>query len=83
LISGIRNEILCKLYGFLSTHILYSTLLITIIAFDRYFCICWPLYKIITTHRAHVIVAICGLLSSLLGKKINIKQYNSILLCFI
>ena len=64
---GIKNEILCKFYGFLSTHVLYSTFLITIIAFDRYFCICWPLYKIITVHRARAIVIICGLLSSLLG----------------
>lgn len=64
---GIRNEFFCKFYGFLSTHVLYSTLLITTIAFDRYFCICWPLYKIITIHRAHAIVIICGLLSSLLG----------------
>ncbi|CAF0882035.1 unnamed protein product [Adineta steineri] len=63
--TGIRNEFLCKFYGFLSTHVLYSTFLITTIAFDRYFCICWPLYKIITIRRAHVIVIICGLLSSL------------------
>jgi membrane protein YqaA with SNARE-associated domain len=64
---GIRNEFLCKFYGFLTTHVLYSTLLITIIAFDRYFCICWPLYKIITIRRARAIVIFCGLLSSLLG----------------
>ena len=64
---GIRNEVVCKFYGFLTTHVLYSTLLITTIAFDRYFCICWPLYKIITIRRAHAIVVICGLVSSLLG----------------
>jgi cholecystokinin A receptor/hypocretin (orexin) receptor 2 len=67
LIIGIRNEFLCKFYGFLSTHVLYSTLLITTIAFDRYFCICWPLYKIITIRRARIIVIVCGFLSSLLG----------------
>jgi len=66
-IIGIQNEFLCKFYGFLSTHVLYSTLLITTIAFDRYFCICWPLYKIITIRRARAIVIICGCLSSLLG----------------
>ncbi|CAF3347704.1 unnamed protein product [Rotaria sp. Silwood1] len=65
--TGIRNEFLCKFYGFLSTHVLYSTLLITTIAFDRYFCICWPLYKIITIRRAHAIVIVCGILSSLLA----------------
>ncbi|CAF2334956.1 unnamed protein product [Rotaria sp. Silwood2] len=65
--TGIRNEFLCKFYGFLSTHVLYSTLLITTIAFDRYFCICWPLYKIITIRRARGIVVVCGILSSLLA----------------
>lgn len=74
--TGIRNEILCKFYGFLTTHVLYSTLLITIIAFDRYFCICWPLYKIITARRAHAIVIICGLLSSLLAI-IPMSEYST------
>ncbi|CAF3401057.1 unnamed protein product [Rotaria sp. Silwood2] len=59
--TGIYNEFFCKIYGFLNTHVLYSTFLITTIAFDRYFCICWPLYKIITIHRARAIVAISGL----------------------
>ncbi|CAF5063835.1 unnamed protein product, partial [Rotaria sp. Silwood1] len=62
----IHNEFFCKIYGFLNTHVLYSTFLITTIAFDRYFCICWPLYKIITIHRARAIVIICGMLSTLL-----------------
>ncbi|CAF0950336.1 unnamed protein product [Rotaria sordida] len=75
--TGIRNEFLCKFYGFLSTHVLYSTLLITTIAFDRYFCICWPLYKIITIRRAHVIVIICGILSSLLAI-IPMTEYSTI-----
>ncbi|CAF1201754.1 unnamed protein product [Adineta ricciae] len=65
--TGIQNEFLCKFYGFLSTHVLYSTFLITVIAFDRYFCICWPLYKIITVRRARAIVIICGIVSSLLA----------------
>lgn len=64
---GIRNEFLCKFYAFLNTHVVYSTFLITTIAFDRYFCICWPLYKIITIRRARIIVVLCGLLSSLFG----------------
>ncbi|UJR33860.1 hypothetical protein I4U23_021281 [Adineta vaga] len=75
--TGIQNEIFCKFYGFLSTHVLYSTLLITIIAFDRYFCICWPLYKIITVNRAHAIVIVCGLLSSLLAL-IPMSEYSTV-----
>lgn len=66
---GIHHEYLCKFYGFLTTHVLYSTFLITAIAFDRYFCICWPLYRIITIARARIIVVVCGFLSSLFGKK--------------
>ncbi|CAF1927082.1 unnamed protein product [Rotaria magnacalcarata] len=75
--TGIRNEFLCKFYGFLSTHVLYSTLLITTIAFDRYFCICWPLYKIITIHRARAIVIVCGLFSSLLAI-IPMTEYSTL-----
>ncbi|CAF1397844.1 unnamed protein product [Rotaria sordida] len=74
--TGIHNEFFCKVYGFLNTHVLYSTFLITTIAFDRYFCICWPLYKIITIHRARAIVAICGLLSSLLAI-IPMSEYST------
>ncbi|CAF1217425.1 unnamed protein product [Adineta steineri] len=74
--TGIRNEFLCKIYGFLTTHVLYSTLLITIIAFDRYFCICWPLFKIITIYRARAIVVICGLLSSLFAI-IPMSEYST------
>ncbi|CAF1197923.1 unnamed protein product [Adineta ricciae] len=74
--TGIRNEFLCKFYGFLHTHVLYSTFLITTIAFDRYFCICWPLYKIITIRRARIIVLLCGLLSSLLAL-IPMSEYST------
>ncbi|CAF4541732.1 unnamed protein product [Rotaria sp. Silwood2] len=74
--TGIYNEFFCKIYGFLNTHVLYSTFLITTIAFDRYFCICWPLYKIITIHRARAIVAISGILSSLLAI-IPMSEYST------
>ncbi|CAF0896759.1 unnamed protein product [Adineta ricciae] len=74
--TGIRNEFLCKFYGFLHTHVLYSTFLITTIAFDRYFCICWPLYKIITIRRARIIVLLCGFLSSLLAL-IPMSEYST------
>ncbi|CAF1395460.1 unnamed protein product [Rotaria sp. Silwood1] len=75
--TGIHNEFFCKIYGFLNTHVLYSTFLITTIAFDRYFCICWPLYKIITIHRARAIVIICGILSTLLAI-IPMSEYSTI-----
>jgi len=73
---GIRNEFICKFYGYLNTHVLYSTFLITIIAFDRYFCICWPLYRIITIDRARSIVIICGIITSILGKHTHTRTHQ-------
>ncbi|UJR13460.1 hypothetical protein I4U23_000474 [Adineta vaga] len=75
--TGIRHEFICKLYGFLNAHVLYSTFLITVIAFDRYFCICWPLYKIITIRRAHIIVLLCGFLCSLFAI-IPMSEYSTV-----
>ena len=51
----IQFDWLCKLYQFLITSkVPLSAFIMVAIAFDRYFCICHPLRKIITTRRTKV-----------------------------
>lgn len=53
----ISSEFLCKLYYIINNSFIpFSSLLISAIAFDRYFCICHPFLKIITITRAKQII---------------------------
>lgn len=62
------NLFLCKLYFFLlTTTVPSSSLLMTAIAFDRYFCICMANVKIITYPRAKVISTVLLMISASLG----------------
>lgn len=60
--------IMCKTYYFLTTTIVpSSSLLMSAIAFDRYFCICKVNRNIMTLIRARIAVIILLFLSALLG----------------
>lgn len=64
----IKYDFLCKLYHFLITSkIPMSAFIMVAIAFDRYFCICHALKRIITIGRARVIVVCLALLAGLFG----------------
>ncbi|BFZ23280.1 hypothetical protein BsWGS_26319 [Bradybaena similaris] len=66
--EDIKYDFLCKLYHFLlSSKIPMSVFIMVAIAFDRYFCICHPLKRIITVFRARVIVVCLAFIASLLG----------------
>lgn len=62
------NVFICKAYFFLlTTTVPSSTLLMTAIAFDRYFCICQVSRNIVTLPRARIIGAILLTISVCLG----------------
>ncbi|KAL8593416.1 hypothetical protein ACOMHN_067237 [Nucella lapillus] len=64
----IKYDFLCKLYQFLITSkVPLSAFIMVAIAFDRYFCICLPLKKIITPWRTKVVIVSLALFASILG----------------
>jgi hypothetical protein len=53
------SDFLCKFHQFLNIiNITYSCFLMTLIAFERYFSIVWPLHKILTKPRSKVAIFI-------------------------
>ncbi|THD24797.1 Neuropeptide FF receptor 1 [Fasciola hepatica] len=55
----IRSSFLCKSYYLLNNSFIpFSSLLISCIAFDRYFCLCHPFSKIMTFVRAKRIIGV-------------------------
>ncbi len=63
-----RSNLLCKIFFFLTTTTVpMSSLLMTAIAFDRYFCICKVGRNIMTLSKARVIAVILLIVSALLG----------------
>ncbi|KAL5111983.1 D 2 dopamine receptor A [Taenia crassiceps] len=64
----IQSEFLCKFYYVINNSFIpFSSLLISGIAFDRYFAICHPFSKIITVSRAKQIISVMLSLALLLG----------------
>ena len=64
----IQSEFLCKFYYVINNSFIpFSSLLISGIAFDRYFAICHPFSRIITVSRAKQIIAVMLSLALLLG----------------
>ncbi|KAH9285411.1 5-hydroxytryptamine receptor 1A [Echinococcus granulosus] len=64
----IQSEFLCKFYYVINNSFIpFSSLLISGIAFDRYFAICHPFSKIITVSRAKQIIVVMLSLALLLG----------------
>lgn len=64
----IQSEFLCKFYYVINNSFIpFSSLLISGIAFDRYFAICHPFSKIITVSRAKQIIIVMLSLALLLG----------------
>ena len=62
------NLLICKSFHFLTTSLVpASVLLMTAIAFDRYFCICMVSRKVMTLSRAKLIVIILLTISILYG----------------
>ncbi|KAG5451958.1 Orexin receptor type 2 [Clonorchis sinensis] len=63
-----RSNFLCKAYYCLNTtFILFSSLLISCIAFDRYFCLCHPFRRILTIERSKKLVAAVVSVSMAMG----------------
>lgn len=63
-ISNIRSDFICKFHTFLVIiNITYSCLLMTLVAFERYFTIVWPFEKLVTKNRAKFILGILFILS--------------------
>ncbi|VDD81311.1 unnamed protein product [Mesocestoides corti] len=64
----IQSEFLCKFYYVINNSFIpFSSLLISGIAFDRYFAICHPFSKIITVTRAKQIIGVMLALALVLG----------------
>ena len=58
----------CKVYYILNTSgIPFSSLLMSAIALDRYFCICHPFLHVMTLRRAKIIVCLLASISLLMG----------------
>ena len=62
------SDVLCKLFHFLTTStISFSALTMVLIAIDRYFCICRPFMKVMTTYRAGILICISVMIAFLIG----------------
>ncbi|CAH8482270.1 unnamed protein product [Schistosoma turkestanicum] len=65
---NIDSTFLCKFYYFINnTFIPFSSLLISCIAFDRYFCLCHPFKNILTRERAKRVILILIFICSIFG----------------
>ncbi|VDP30230.1 unnamed protein product [Schistosoma mattheei] len=65
---NIDSTFLCKFYYFINnTFIPFSSLLISCIAFDRYFCLCHPFKNILTRERAKRVILILIFICIILG----------------
>ncbi|KAH8861970.1 Orexin receptor type 2 [Schistosoma japonicum] len=65
---NIDSTFLCKFYYFINnTFIPFSSLLISCIAFDRYFCLCHPFKNILTRQKAKYVILILIFICSILG----------------
>lgn len=84
-VAHIYSDILCKFHTFLSiSNVTFSCLLMTLVAFERYFSIRWPLHRIITKLRAKllasflllvcIVIAVLGSLA--VGIDHEVKQYT-------
>lgn len=64
----ISIDMICKCYYFLNnTSIPFGSLLITLIAVDRYLCICYPFLSLMTLKRSKICVVIFFMLSLISG----------------
>ena len=62
-IGKITSDFMCKFHSFLNIiNITYSCLLMTLVAFERFFCIVYPFRKIVTVSRARIILTILFIL---------------------
>jgi hypothetical protein len=76
-IGHIKLDFMCKFHSFLNiVNITYSCLLMTLVAFERYFSIIWPFKIIVTKTRAKVIMFIlfvaCVVIALLGGLSVGI-----------
>nr|ANO39030.1 GCR056 [Schmidtea mediterranea] len=61
-------DMICKSYYFLNnSSIPFGALLITLIAIDRFFCVCYPFLSLMTVKRSKVCVFIVFMMSVVLG----------------
>lgn len=57
--DNIPNDFICKFHTFLNVlNITYSCLLMTLVAFERYFSIIWPFLRLLTKRRSKLIMLI-------------------------
>ncbi|TNN14460.1 Orexin receptor type 2 [Schistosoma japonicum] len=78
---NIDSTFLCKFYYFINnTFIPFSSLLISCIAFDRYFCLCHPFKNILTRQKAKYVILILIFICSILGFSstftVRVEQVN-------
>lgn len=67
-IGKITSDFMCKFHSFLNIiNITYSCLLMTLVAFERFFCIVYPFRKIVTVSNARVIQAFLLLMCTGIG----------------
>ncbi|CAL1535381.1 unnamed protein product, partial [Lymnaea stagnalis] len=65
---NLKYDFFCKLYHFLITSkVPMSAFIMVAIAFDRYFCICHPLKRIVTLRRVKLTLFLLTLLACTLG----------------
>lgn len=63
-----ENDILCKIFHFLTTStISFSALTMVMIAIDRYFCICRPFMRVMTVSRAGVLICMSVIIAFVIG----------------
>ena len=64
----VSSDVCCKLYQFLITcNIPFSALVMVAIAIDRYLCICHPFTRILTIHRAKILIGFLAAVAATLG----------------
>lgn len=65
---NVKYDFFCKLYHFLiASKVPLSAFIMVAIAFDRYFCICHPLKRVITLRRVKYTMVYLSLLACVLG----------------
>ncbi|KAK6176432.1 hypothetical protein SNE40_014719 [Patella caerulea] len=68
LLYDIKYDIVCKLYQFLITSkVPLSAFIMVAISFDRYFCICHPLRRIVTPLRMKIVLVCLSTFACCLG----------------
>ncbi|CAF1033135.1 unnamed protein product [Brachionus calyciflorus] len=67
-LGKITSDFMCKFHSFLNIiNITYSCLLMTLVAFERFFCIVYPFKRIVSKFRAKIILTMLFILCFCIG----------------